>query len=185
MTKLLRRSPTVERIEPRRLLAVAPAGAEFRANSYTTSEQWNPGVAMNDGGASVVAWVSRDQDGSGLGVYAQRYDAAGVAQGAEFRVNSNTTDDQGELSVSPGVAMDADGNFVVVWSSWSLSVVARDVYARRYASDGAARGEEFLVNTHTTNNQRSPVVAMQADGDFVVTWQSSGQDGSGYGVYAQ
>ena len=26
---------------------------------------------------------------------------------------------------------------------------------------------------------------MDADGDFVITWQSMGQDGSGYGIYAQ
>ena len=31
----------------------------------------------------------------------------------------------------------------------------------------------------------NPSVARDATGDFVITWQSSGQDGDGYGVYAQ
>ncbi|MGL4462065.1 MAG: hypothetical protein ACRC1K_07920, partial [Planctomycetia bacterium] len=33
-------------------------------------------------------------------------------------------------------------------------------------------GVEFQVNTFTTNNQSQPSVAMDADGDFVVAWQS-------------
>ena len=48
--------------------------------------------------------------------------------------------------------------------------------------------DETQVNTYTTNNQRDPSVAMDADGDFVVTWESYGQDSGtipGYGVYAQ
>ncbi len=49
------------------------------------------------------------QDGSGTGVYAQRYSATGVAQGAEFRVNTITSNSQRD----PAVAMDADGDFVV------------------------------------------------------------------------
>ncbi len=31
---------------------------------------------------------------------------------------------------------------------------------------------EFRVNTFTTGNQFDPAVAMDDDGDFVVTWQS-------------
>ncbi len=33
-------------------------------------------------------------------------------------------------------------------------------------------GDEFQVNTYTTNNQFSPSVAAAADGDFVVVWES-------------
>ncbi len=46
-------------------------------------------------------------------------------------------------------------------------------------------GTESPVNTTTTNGQTVSSVAMDADGDYVVTWQSYQQDGSGYGVYAQ
>jgi hypothetical protein len=48
-----------------------------------------------------------------------------------------------------------------------------------------AQGGEFRVNSFTTNNQYNPAVGMDAAGDFVVAWSSYGQDGSGYGVYAQ
>ena len=76
-------------------------------NSYTTSNQISPSVAVDADGDFVIAWQSRDQDGSGYGVFAQRYNAAGTPQGAEFRVNTYTTGYQ----VSPSVAMDAEGDF--------------------------------------------------------------------------
>src|SRR5262249_7824350 len=37
----------------------------------------------------------------------------------------------------------------------------------------------------TTGNQIDPSVGMDAAGDFVVAWQSYGQDGSFWGIYAQ
>jgi len=47
--------------------------------------------------------------------------------------------------------------------------------------------DEFKVNTFTTNNQVYSSVAMADDGKFVVTWQSTGQDGDGSyaNIYAQ
>ncbi len=39
-------------------------------------------------------------------------------------------------------------------------------------------GGEFRVNTFTTNSQTNPATAMDADGDTIVVWHSSGQDGT-------
>ena len=69
---------------------------------------------MDADGDFVVAWQSAGQDGCSYGVYAQRFNAAGVAQGSEFQVNTYTTDNQAASSV----AMDADGDFVVAWTSY-------------------------------------------------------------------
>ena len=55
------------------------------------------------------------------------------------------------------------------------------------AADWAA-AEETQVNTYTVNAQGDPSVAMDADGDFVVTWESNGQSGGTFAmndVYAQ
>ncbi len=81
--------------------------------------------------------------------------------------------------------MDADGDFVVTWVSDGQDGSGWGIYAQRYNAAGVAEGAEFLVNTVTSSNQSSPAIAMDADGGFVVTWQSFVQDGSGYGIYAQ
>ena len=56
---------------------------------------------------------------------------------------------------------------------------------QQYSSLGLPVGGEFRVNTYTTGDQSYPDIAMDQNGDFVVTWASSGEDGSGWGVYAQ
>ena len=157
-------------------------GAQFHVNTYTADNQRNPTVAMDASGNFVVVWESSGQDGSSYGIYAQRYNSSGVAQGSEFRVNTTTTYDQIEASV----AMDANGNFVIAWQSWSQDLVnTNGIYAQRYNSSGVAQGSEFLVNTYTTESQTEPSVAMDAAGNFVIAWQSFGQDGDNEGIYAK
>ncbi|MEM6783498.1 MAG: T9SS type A sorting domain-containing protein [Bacteroidota bacterium] len=158
-----------------------PQGSEFQVNVYTTGRQTLPSVAMDADGDFVVVWQSADQDGDSGGVFAQRYDAGGVSQGAEFQVNTFTT----SIQTQPSVAMDADGDFIVAWRSDGQDGDSGGVFAQRYAADGTSQGAEFQVNTFTTLNQRNSTVAMDADGDFVVAWHSYGQDGDGNGVFAQ
>ena len=173
-------APRCEGLERRRLLSLSPPGPEFQVNTYTSASQYTPSVAMEPTGDFVVVWIS-PQDGSGYGVYAQRYNAAGVPQGGEFRVNTHTTDAQ----QAPNVAMDSHGNFVIVWESGAQDGSSLGVYAQRFSSTGMPLGGEFRVNTFTTSSQRWPKVALDALGNFVVTWTSNGQEGSGYGVYAR
>jgi hypothetical protein len=157
-------------------------GGEFRVNTTTAGDQEQAVVAMDSVGDFVVVWASNGQDGSGSGVYGQRYNSLGVAQGGEFRVNTTTANDQDW----PSVAMDAAGDFVVVWESKGQDAGASlGVYGQRYNSLGVAQGGEFRVNTTTANDQASPCVAMDGSGNFVVVWESNGQDGGGWGVYGQ
>jgi hypothetical protein len=168
-------------LERRMLLSLSPAGAEFRVNTFTTSAQDSPAIGTDADGDFVVVWRSQHLDGSRFGIYAQRYNAAGVAQGAEFRVNTFTTDDQS----TPAIGMDADGDFVVAWTSRYQDGSDYGIYAQRYNASGVAQGGEFPVNTFTTNRQTTPAIGMDVDGDFVVTWRSDMQDGSFGGIYGQ
>lgn len=51
----------------------APLGPGFRVNTYATTEQDHPDVASDSAGRFVVVWRSNGQDGSGNGVFGQRY----------------------------------------------------------------------------------------------------------------
>ena len=46
-------------------------------------------------------------------------------------------------------------------------------------------GSEFQVNTYTSSYQVTADITSLSDGGFVVTWQSSYQDGDEYGIYGQ
>jgi hypothetical protein len=155
-------------------------GGEFRVNSTVANNQYDASVGMDANGNFVVAWSSDAQDGSGAGVYAQRYNAAGVAQGGEFRVNTTTANAQ----VIPMVAMDAVGNFVVVWQSTGQDGSLEGIFGQRYNAAGVAQGGEFGVNVTTAGNQYLDDIAMDAAGNFAVSY-SSALDGSGDGVYVR
>jgi hypothetical protein len=161
--------------------AQVPAGAEFQVNTFTTSFQAAPQVTLGSGGGFVIAWTSFGEDGSGYGVFGQRYDASGAPRGAEFLVNSYTTGNQWHLSV----ASDAAGNFAVVWQSEGQDGSSWGIFGQRLDASGTPRGGEFQVNSYTTSLQYHPSLASDAAGNFVVTWASQDQDGSGYGVFGQ
>src|SRR6267378_942596 len=81
--------------------------------------------------------------------------------------------------------MDAAGGFVIAWQSNIQDGSSYGIYAQRYNASGVPQGGEFPVNSYTTGAQVKPSVGMDAAGGFVIAWQSDGQDGSSYGVYAQ
>jgi Ca2+-binding RTX toxin-like protein len=54
-----------------------------------------------------------------------------------------------------------------------------------YNASGVAQGNEFKINTYTSEGQAAPSVASLSDGGFIVTWESNGQDGSSTGIYGQ
>ena len=91
------------------------------------------------------------------------------------------------------VAIDDRGEFVVVWDMITDGEEAdgsRDVYMAKYAFNGGqmklnGKAEALRVNVETDKDQQYASVAMDADGDVVVVWESYGQDGSGWGVYGR
>ena len=160
-------------------LSVAPAGGEFQSNSLTAGSQRRPAACSAAAGGFVVVWDGPG-DGSGYGVFGQRYDSAGSPLGAEFLVNAFTTGSQ----FVPAVACDASGNFVVVWEELGVLINSRDgsgrgVFGRRFTSAGTPLGGDFQVNTTTGGDQRLPGVTRDAAGGFAVAWSSSG------GIYGQ
>jgi hypothetical protein len=160
----------------------APLGSEFRVNTYVTNHQNVASVAFGPAGDFVIGWYSHGQDGSGYGAFAQRYASSGAPLGPEFRVNSFTPGFQ----VGPMVSSQPSGDFVMVWGGYGPGGANRDVFGRRYAGSGAPLGPEFRVNTYTTQDQMVFFRAVAGDpGGFVVVWESYSQDGSSYGVFGQ
>jgi len=144
-------------------LGATPLGSQFQVNTYTTSQQRYPSVAVDADGDFVVVWESEGSAGTDtdqLSIQGQRYDASGNVLGSEFQVNTYTSGAQWH----PSVAADQDGDFMVVWRG-------PEIQAQRYDASGNAVGSQFQVNTATTGNETQPSVAMNADGESVVVWR--------------
>ncbi len=141
-------------------------GGEFRVNTHTNGQQMAPQLARLQDGNLVVVWSSLEQDGHLQGVYAQRLSPTGERLGGEFQVNQFSAYNQR----TPAVAGLEDGSFVVVWISeqqrFENSV---DVYARRFAADGAPLGDEQQLNP-SANLCANPAVAPGWNGGVMVAW---------------
>jgi hypothetical protein len=89
-------------------------------------------VSAAGGGSFVVVWSSYGQDGSNRSVHGQRFDSAGSAVGTEFQVNSYTTNEQ---FYSSSIAVNAAGDFVVVWASVSQDGATLGMFGRLLCQD--------------------------------------------------
>jgi len=153
--------------------AGAPLGAEFRVDATTGFQQLGLAVAVLTHGGFVVAFS--EEDGSGSGVVARRFDAAGVPLTGEFRVNTYTTSEQRAYSIGA----DAAGGFVVVWHSSASSV-----HGQLFDAGGAPVGTEFQKSSADTDFGR-PSVAVAPGGEFLVAWQAQGPLTQAFDIFAQ
>lgn len=154
---------------------------EFQVNTYDSDGQTVPSIATLSDGGIVITWNSSGQDGSGLGVYGQIYNADFTTQGSEFHIPTQTSGGQ-HTSV---VTQMNDGGFMVAWESAGQDGSNKGVFGQRYDASGVKDGLEFQVNTYTTNNQQNITITNLTDGGFVVVWESTGQDGASGGIYGQ
>lgn len=167
-----------------------PLGPEAQVNSYTTSRQGRPAVAVAPSGGFVVAWESDGSSGSDTSSYsiqAQRFSVDGLPIGAQFQVNTYTTGFQ----IWPSIAVGTQGDFLVTWSSDGSPGSDSDVWSvqgRLFDADGIALGDQFQVNSVTTGYQYTARAAADAQGGFVVVWMSdssAGSDQYGSSIQAQ
>jgi len=156
-------------------------GTEFRINAVTEGSQRGPHAATASDGSFIIVWSGDGQDGDGGGVIGRRFNPDGSPSGSEFIVNTYTTGHQSAW----GVAMDADGGFVVVWTSGDQDGDEAGIFGQRFSGAAEPLGGEFQINSSTAGMQRLPAVDMARDGRFVVIWSSEGQDGDGEGVFGQ
>ena len=141
--------------------AGAKLGGEFVVTPFHHRGQYFPSVAMDASGGFVVVWENRSAPF--YGIFSQRYDPQGVAQGGAVQVSTE--------GAQPVVAMDGDGDYVIAWEQQRPG--DRDVVARRYDAAGTALGNPFFVPASNNDFQMEPAIAMDADGQFVVAWSSS------------
>jgi autotransporter passenger strand-loop-strand repeat protein len=169
---------------------VVKVGSEISVNTNQTGSQEAPTVTALANGGYVVSWDDASGtlgDASGTSIKAQIFAADGTKVGSEFRVNTQTADNQ-LASVITGLS---NGGFVVTWEDNSQTLGDSDgtsIKAQVFAADGTPVGSETLVNTATSYSQYAPTVAALANGGFAITWtddSGEGGDDDGTSIKAQ
>ena len=130
----------------------------------------SPDVAMEDNGDFVIVSHSLES-----GILARRFSSSATQIGQTIVVEP-ASGTQTDFVSSPSVAMDANGDFVVVWKQGHQFGDKR-IRARRYNNAGAPLGAAFNVTADPVNTFFSdPRVSMDDTGAFAITWP---QDGNG------
>ncbi|WP_404307819.1 DUF4347 domain-containing protein [Neorhodopirellula lusitana] len=156
-----------------RLLALADNGGFVMTHALPTS---SPAIdAVTPGSTTTDArGIARNGANYDMGAY----QSTTITSGDETLVNQTTNSDQETSGEDRGsqsaVSVAGDGSYVVVWTADNQFNDGNDddIYARRFAANGTALTDEFLVNTTVDNDQEWARVASASDGSFVVTWTS-------------
>lgn len=150
-----------------------PSG-KFGLGETLLGNNTNPAIAVNGAGLAIAVW-QHEQSGNIYGRLAQ----LGTGRlGDHFQINSGV----GTME-NPAVAMDASGNFMVVWDGPGQGG-HRDVFLRRFNSDGSPLGVDISIGANSNYDDTHPALAMThqatADRKFVVTFQREYEVGLGY-----
>ena len=104
-----------------------------------------------------------------------------VPLGAERLVNTTTAGSQ----FAAAVAGEPGGPYLVVWQSTGQDGSGAGVYGRLFDASGSPLTGELRLAQTSAGDQITPAAAWSPAGTFLVAWASSGQDGSGFGIYAR
>jgi hypothetical protein len=143
-------------------------GSDSIASLGLANDEYNPTVAMNAAGESVIAWQGPGP--AGAGIYVNRYDPAGTRQGGTFI--ANTTAGGG----FPQAGIDSAGNVVIAWQNSDGPVGGSNgngIFARRFNGSGLPIGDQFHVNTQLPGEQAEPFVAVSPGGSFNIAWRAN------------
>lgn len=138
-------------------------------NRVGAGDQLAAAVAMAPSGDFVVTWQDNSDASDGADnhdIFVRGFAAGGCQAFADLRVNPDGAGHQ----ANPAVAMDAVGNFVVVWEDDADGNGLYQIKARGFAADGSELFAVRTVNSVPAGQQLDPIVAMADNGVFVVTW---------------
>lgn len=157
-------------------------GDELLVNEITSGIQDKPQIASNKDGDFVIVWSSFDRNypDEFFDVKGRIFNKQGAVT-EEFIVNTF----QNNTQTRPEVAMDLEGNFIVVWESWYQDGSERGVYAQKFNSEGIKEGTEFLVNTTTMFSQCKPTISFFNNGSFIIVWETWLESERGYNLFAK
>jgi hypothetical protein len=169
------RSMSAERLESRELLSLL--AGETQVPFTTFGDQIDPAVASASDSRSVVVWSGPGPSNT-TDIFAQRFDANGAKVGAEIKVVATARDE-----TRPDVAMDANGNFMVIWED-AKTFSNTDLKAQRFSSAGVKSGGVISVAISALE-EIEPSVASDSAGNFAVTWTVVNSNTGDKGIQAR
>lgn len=141
-----------------------PIGDNFTVSDENSRADFHPTAVIDNTGNLKVVWSSNDKDSRG---------------GISFRSISANSEEicfiknfcQYEYTLTtPGIALDAENNMVVVWND-RRNQHDYDIFAQRFTSDCSLIGNNYKINDDVGSLVHSqPDISVDSQGNFAVSW---------------
>jgi hypothetical protein len=147
----------------------APSGDRIAVQGRLRGLLHSPHIAADQESNFLVLWYGGGILGTGgnreieAGVVARRFAADGTPRTGLLRL-------AGDRTQSFDLAMDRAGSFVLAWDQPSLNPPG--ILAQRFTADGAPLRQPLSVDPQG----RGPLVASDANGNFVLVWSGLGEE---------
>jgi carbonic anhydrase/acetyltransferase-like protein (isoleucine patch superfamily) len=86
---------------------------------------------------------------------------------------------------APVLAINASGDYLVVWTRKAGEGSPTRVMGQRFTNEGRPADTAFEISTNRSSHKVRPDAAIAPDGSFAVVWESEGQDGDSAGIFGQ
>ncbi|MCK4758270.1 MAG: hypothetical protein KAS67_07450, partial [Thermoplasmata archaeon] len=140
------------------------ANMRVNSNPSPTIDQQFPSVAVNTENAVFVVWQD-DRNGDD-----EIYSARSTNDGDSFQTETKVSDDtDDEDQRYPALAIDDSNNIYVAWEDYR-SGSNWDIYLATSNNNGNSFGTNVRVNDNSNDNQRRPLVSVDADDHLHAVW---------------
>ncbi|HTM58047.1 MAG TPA: hypothetical protein VL123_06500 [Candidatus Udaeobacter sp.] len=130
----------------------------------TTGDQDYPTICSDGAGGAIITWY--DYRSGNYDIYAQRVNAAGVAQ---WIANGVAVCTAAGIQVYPTICSDGAGGAIITWYDYRGGLA--DIYAQRVNAAGAPQWTANGVAICTAvNDQSSPVIVADGASGAIITW---------------
>jgi hypothetical protein len=161
--------------------------ASFEANAQWSSDpslntpictaantQNSPQLISDGTGGTIIAWA--DKRTGEWDIYAQRINAAGVAQWTENGVAICTA---ANLQFDPKLVSDGEGGAIITWSDFRIGDTNSDIYSQRISAAGVVQWTADGVAICTASYfQWQQVITSDGIGGAIIAWQDDRNGGT-------
>jgi len=149
-----------------------------------SADQGSSDIATDANGNVFIAWQDERNGASSDDIFAQKFDPAGNSQWGPSDLKVHT--DSALVQYGPSVAIDPNGNLIVVWSDERHGSTNDSIYAQKLDTNGNKLWDtsDVRVNQYTTScTMIVSDIAIDSDGNAIIVWRDNRN--SDYDIYAQ
>ena len=149
-------------------------GTAVLVETGSTGTNTAPQIDIDSNGNALAVWVTNNN------IKANRFDASTNTWGTAVLIETYDTIIGG--ANNPQIAIDNNGNALVVWSQYDGSL--NSIFANRFDASTNSWGKEVMIETDNINANYNPQIAIDSNGNAMAVWDHNGGGAGTSSIFA-